>query len=112
MTERRRPGANLVRAWAVASAVYVLVVGALSVAPIREALAQAARPAAAPPTVRVGDGPVPEAPDTPTLKLAKAIGKQAAIALAPPFLVLWFGWDLWFAIQGFWLRDRDLSGGA
>ncbi|HEX3886881.1 MAG TPA: hypothetical protein VHW05_05250 [Phenylobacterium sp.] len=111
MTERRRPGANLVGAWAVASAIYVLVAGALSVSPIREALAQAAHPAATPaPIVRVGDGPVPEAPDTPTLKLAKAIGKQAAIALAPPFLVLWFGWDLWFAIQGFWRQDRDLSG--
>ncbi|HZZ68548.1 MAG TPA: hypothetical protein VFE18_10275 [Phenylobacterium sp.] len=110
MTERRLPGANLVRAWAVASALYVLVAGALSVAPIREALAQAAHPAAAAPIVRVGDGPVPEAPDTPAIKLAKAIGKQAAIAFAPPLLLLWFGWDLWFAIQGFWRRDRDLSG--
>jgi hypothetical protein len=33
--------------------------------------------------------------------IGKAFAEQAAIALAPPLLVLWFGWDVWFAAAGF-----------
>lgn len=102
MTTRRRTGATLFRFWAVASLLYCLVAGAFAVAPIRVALAQAAN--AAPPPARISQtyrGPLPEAPDTPTVKLAKTVAEQAAIAFAPPLLTLWFGWDLWFAVVGF-----------
>ena len=26
---------------------------------------------------------------------------RAAIILGPPLLALWFGWDVWFAVEGF-----------
>jgi hypothetical protein len=107
MIERKRPGASLFRFWALASLLYCLVAGALSVAPIRTALAQANEPQPPPTTApQTSRGPVPEAPDTPTVKVAKSVAKQAAIVFAPPLLTLWFGWDLWFAVVGF-LSPRD-----
>ena len=44
------------------------------------------------------------------MKVAKAVGKQAAIVLGPPALALWFGWDVWFAVTGFFpglRRSKD-----
>jgi hypothetical protein len=83
------------------SIVYVLVAGALSVGPVQRAIDQADRavPVAAPPPPT--DGPLPDPPDSPGVIVAKAVGKQAAIVLGPPLLALWFGWDVWFAVQGF-----------
>jgi len=98
---RRRSGAGLMRAWMLISIVYVLVAGALSVGPVQRAIDQADRavPVAAPPPPT--DGPLPDPPDSPGVIVAKAVGKQAAIVLGPPLLALWFGWDVWFAVQGF-----------
>lgn len=112
MTRSKPRGARLLKIWAVASILYVAVAGGLSVQPIRAALAQARLPAPAPVAVappRTSKGPVPDAPDTPAVKLAKTVAKQAAIAFAPPLLALWFGWDVWFAILGWWSRGREAS---
>jgi hypothetical protein len=110
---RTRSGAGLIRAWTVASIVYVLIAGGLSVGPIRRAFAQADRPVAAvaapPPSSR---GPIPDAPDSPGVMVAKAVGKQAALVFGPPLLALWFGWDAWFAIQGFLSKDTKSPGGG
>jgi hypothetical protein len=38
--------------------------------------------------------------------IARAVGKQAAIVLGPPALALWFGWDVWFALTGFFPARR------
>jgi len=99
---RTRSGSGLMRAWTLASIAYVLVAGGLSVGPIQRAFAQADRPVAAvaappPPST----GPLPDAPDSPGVRVAKAVGKQVALVFGPPLLALWFGWDAWFAIQGF-----------
>lgn len=100
-------GSKLFRAWAVASALYVLVAIGFSLAPIQAAFEAADRtPAAAP---AASGNRRAEAPDTPRLKIAKAVGKQALIVLAPPALVLWFGWDAWFAITGFFPSRRTRS---
>ena len=109
-TVRKRRGAGLFRIWAVASMAYVVAAGAVSVAPIRAAVAQASQPAAPAPALPVESrGPLPDAPDTPTVKLAKTVAKHAAITLAPPFLTLWFGWDLWFAVVGFLSPERKVE---
>jgi hypothetical protein len=105
MTARRRRS-KLLGAWMVASAVYVLVAAGFSVTPIRHALTAADR-AAPPPVPATSSGPVPEAPDPPAVTIAKAVGKQALVVFAPPALALWFGWDVWFAVTGFFpRRDR------
>ncbi|MFI4966409.1 MAG: hypothetical protein ACHP9T_13705 [Caulobacterales bacterium] len=107
VTDRRRPGARLIRTWALASIAYVAAAGALSVAPVREVMTQAARPAPLAPTLPASwKGPLPDAPDSPAVKVAKVVARQAVIAFAPPFLVLWFGWDVWFAARGFLAPDR------
>lgn len=104
---RPRPGARLVRVWTAAAILYVAAAGWFSVAPIRAALAQADGPAPAlAPLPASWKGPLPDAPDSPTVKVAKTVAKQAAITFAPPFLVLWFGWDVWFAARGF-LATRE-----
>jgi hypothetical protein len=98
----RRSGTGLLRVWTLVSVVYVLVAGALSVSPIQRTIGEADRAVAAvarppPPS----NGPLPDPPDSPGVMVAKAVGKQAAIVLGPPLLALWFGWDVWFAVQGF-----------
>ena len=98
----RRSGTGLIRVWTLVSVVYVLVAGGLSVSPIQRAIDRADRAvvaAAAPPPP--SNGPLPDPPDSPGVMVAKAVGKQAAIILGPPLLALWFGWDVWFAVQGF-----------
>ncbi|HEY8003664.1 MAG TPA: hypothetical protein VIE16_05515 [Phenylobacterium sp.] len=110
MANRKRPGSRLLKVWAVISVLYVGVAGALSVHPIRSAIAEAGQPAAAIPAPRLDTrGPLPEAPDTPAMKLGKTVARQAAITLAPPLLALWFGWDLWFALTGFLSRGHEPS---
>ena len=32
---------------------------------------------------------------------------RAAVVVVPPLLLLWFGWDVWFALVGFFGRDTD-----
>jgi hypothetical protein len=113
----RFAGRLLLRIWLVAAAVYVLVAGAMSVAPIKAALLRAhepppARPAQVAPT----NGPIPDAPDSPAIALAKSLARQAAVVAGPPLLTLWFGWDFWFAVTGFLERrahaGRGDGGGA
>jgi hypothetical protein len=41
-----------------------------------------------------------EPQDTPEQRTMRAVAERAAISLAPPLLVLWFGWDVWFAVVG------------
>jgi len=109
MNSSKPGGARLLKAWAAASILYVGVAGGLSAQPIRAAIAEARQPAPPPlpqPPPRVPTGPIPDPPDTPAVKLAKTVAKQAAIVIAPPLLVLWFGWDVWFAVVGFLSRDR------
>lgn len=97
---QNRPGAKLLKCWIFASVVYVCVAGALSLAPVRAVLGEA-RHQPAPTQARVVTGPLPNRPQSPREKVLRVIAKQTAISLAPPLLVLWFGWDLWFAIVGF-----------
>lgn len=97
---------RLLQGWLVLAMLYVAVAGALSAAPIRHAIAQAQEPA--PPYVQpkvAPTGPLPEAPDSPSLRLWKVIGRQGLIIAAPPLLALWFGWDVWFAVSGLLSRD-------
>ncbi|MBS0332598.1 MAG: hypothetical protein JSS35_07510 [Proteobacteria bacterium] len=95
----------------IAAAAYVLVAAGFSVAPIRQAIVQArATPIAPPPLVTTISGPIPEAPDTGPVRIAKAIGRQAAIVLGPPARALWFGWDLWFTLVGFFPGGRRPAG--
>lgn len=98
------------RAWAVGSAIYTIAAVALSVGPIQHAMVEAGRPAAAAAPVTVGDGPIPEAPDSPKVRFAKTVGERALIVVVPPFLALWFGWDVWFAVEGFRSRQRKDAG--
>jgi hypothetical protein len=46
-------------------------------------------------------GPLPDKPDGPALAIGKVIVRQVALSVGPPLLVLWFGWDVWFAVTGF-----------
>jgi hypothetical protein len=95
-----------VKVWLIAALAYGLAAGLLSVAPIRTAITQAQRPVAPPARPDSGlSGPLPDAPDSPGLALGKVIGRQAVLVVGPPLLVLWFGWDVWFAVTGF-LRPR------
>jgi hypothetical protein len=101
--------ARLLKGWALSSVIYVGVAGAFSVEPVRTALAQADSPRPpplAPDPAAAPTGPLPDAPDTPSVRIAKTVAKQAAITFAPPLLVLWFGWDVWFAVVGFLSPDR------
>lgn len=99
---------RLLRLWAVVSAAYVVIAAAGSALPLRAAIgrAQAAHARAAeapPPRVRPPrpDGPLPETPDGPAEILAKAAGGELLLLAGPPLLLLWFGWDVWFALAGF-----------
>lgn len=90
----------------VATAIYVAAAAAFSISPVQHAIAEAkATPSAPPPRVATS-GPIPDEPDTGPMKIAKAVGKQAAIVFGPPALVLWFGWDVWFAVTGFFPGRR------
>lgn len=104
-TAAPRPRRRLLRVWAVVSAAYVLIAAAASAGPLQAAVrhALAAPPAAAQPLqpAPVPGGPIPEAPDSPAEMLAKAIGLEALLLLGPPLLLLWLGWDVWFALAGF-----------
>ena len=110
MTVGARSGGGvhpLLTCWLVASAFYVLVVGALSVEPIRLAIMQAQHPRASPlQRYERSTGPLPDAPDRPGVAIAKAVARQGALIVGPPLLVLWFGWDVWFAVVGF-LKPRS-----
>jgi hypothetical protein len=95
----RRPASKLLRTWMIASSAYVLGAIGFSVTPIRDAIA-AAGPA--PQSVQATESRHGrEATEPPTVRIARTVGKQALITFAPPALALWFGWDVWFAIQGF-----------
>jgi hypothetical protein len=99
---QRRLGRLLLRCWLGASAFYVVIACIMSVAPIRSAVAQAHHPAT--PPVHQSErlnGPLPDGPESPAFMIGKAVARQTALTLAPPFLVLWFGWDVWFAVTGF-----------
>lgn len=90
-------GRRLLQAWGVAAVLYALTAAVLSVGPIRQVIHEgAAESARAAPSASVrGAGVV------------KIVGRQAAIVVGPPLLLLWFGWDVWFVIVGFFGRDRD-----
>jgi len=112
---RRRPSpsrSRLLRLWTIVSAAYVLVAAAASAGPLQatveRALAAAPRPAAAQPLHPSG-GPIPEAPDGRGEMLAKAIGLEALLLAGPPLLLLWFGWDVWFALAGFFPGAAGLA---
>ena len=97
----RFAGRLLLRTWAVAAVIYVVVAGAWSVAPIRAAVLRAQEPVRAQPAPAApADGPIPDAPDSPAVALAKSLAWHAAVVIGPPALTLWFGWDLWFAAAG------------
>jgi hypothetical protein len=101
---RRHPaGRRIFRVWLAASALYVAVIGLISIAPIRTAIEtakQAPAPTAPPAAPIHTTGPIADAPASPGMKAAEVAGRQALIAAAPPLLLLWFGWDLWFAVSG------------
>lgn len=88
----------------IAAAIYALAAAGFSVAPIRHAVAEAGASQAPPAPAAPTKGPIPDTPDTGRVKLAKAVARQAAIVVGPPALALWIGWDLWFAIVGFFPR--------
>jgi hypothetical protein len=94
-----RSGPRLFKAWAVAAAIYVAVAIGFSVAPIRSALERTADTAGGPPSS------AQSAPRQPALLEVGA--RQAAIVAGPPLVLLWFGWDLWFAVLGFLEPKRD-----
>lgn len=109
-SRRRSPHSRsrLLRAWAIVSAAYVLIAAAGSAGPLSAAIGQAqtaqARPAAAqglPHRREPAGGPIPDAPDSPSEKMAKAVGAEILLLFGPPLLLLWFGWDVWFALTGF-----------
>jgi hypothetical protein len=93
-------GRTLFRVWLAVSLVYVLGIGVLSVGPIRSAIELAGRPAPPPAPVVHTTGPEPSV-ESPTMRAAEIVGRQVLIGLAPPLLLLWFGWDAWFAVAGF-----------
>jgi hypothetical protein len=74
----------------VAATLYALVAVGLSVAPLRAAFHQLASASAS-------EGPTRAA----ALDFGKVAARQAIVVAAPPFLLLWFGWDVWFAFVGF-----------
>ena len=81
--------------------VYVVAAGWMSVAPIRSAIADAQRPPVAVPA-RGLPGPVDARfSHRSEAAVGKIVARQAAVTFGPPLLVLWFGWDVWFAVIGF-----------
>ena len=103
----RHHRSKLLRTWMVASCVYVLAAIGFSVTPLQDAFKAAGRaPALAPAT---SSGSVRGASEASRMTLAKAVGKQALIVFAPPALVLWFGWDVWFAFTGFFPPRREAA---
>jgi hypothetical protein len=83
---------------------YVLIAAAVTAGPLRAAIEEArARPAATQPVAppAAARGPIPDAQDGPTEIVLKAIGVEVLALFAPPLLLLWFGWDVWFALAGF-----------
>jgi hypothetical protein len=99
MTTKSRLGGTLFRAWLAASALYLAVIATVSITPIKAAVQLARQPYVAPIAVRTTGPDNP--PETPTMRATAIIGRQALIGLAPPLLILWFGWDAGFAIAGF-----------
>lgn len=100
-TRPKRRG--LLKFWFGAAVLYMAWTCTLSVAPIRSAIIQAQGPApehAEQQRQVQPTGPLPDAPDSPAVKLGKVIGRQALIVVGPPLLALWFGWDVWFAVIG------------
>jgi len=98
-TRRSIYGRRLFKVWAVSAILYGLTASALSVAPIRRAWLDALPASVPSQQVRV-------------VMVAKVVGRQAAIVAGPPLLLLWFGWDVWFAAVGFFGRDPEESGEA
>lgn len=112
---RRRPSpsrSRLLRLWSIVSAAYVAVAVAASAGPLQAAVERALTttppPASAQPLQPSG-GPIPEAPDSQGQMLAKAIGLEALLLAGPPLLLLWFGWDVWFALAGFFPGAAGLA---
>lgn len=100
----------LLKGWFIAAGLYVSVAGAYSVQPVQAAIRHVRSPGVALPA---GTGKSSDArrrgPDNPALAVAEVAAKQGAIVFGPPFLTLWFGWDVWFAVVGFLeLRRRSL----
>jgi hypothetical protein len=89
-------GRRLFKAWAVAAVLYGLTASALSVAPIRRTWLDASPASVPSQQVRV-------------VMVAKVVGRQAAIVAGPPLLLLWFGWDVWFAVVGLFGREPKES---
>jgi hypothetical protein len=99
----RRRAQWLLKVWSVIALGWVIAAGSQSVRPITVALRHARVHHAV--TVRAApfdpNGPLPTPPDSPDVAVAKVVARQAAIVVAPPLLLLWFGWDVWFAVAGF-----------
>jgi hypothetical protein len=93
------------RAWAAGAIIYVLAAMAVSAAPLRAAFrdTRAAVGESATYDTLASTGRSASA----KVKLREVVIKQVAIVIAPPLLLLWFGWDLWFAVAGFFDRRQD-----
>lgn len=104
----------LLKGWFIVAVLYVVMAGAYSVQPVQAAIRHVRSPGVSLPA---GTGKSSDArrrgPDNPALAVAEVAAKQGAIVFGPPFLTLWFGWDVWFAVVGFleprrrFLREPD-----
>lgn len=101
-------GRWLLGSWAAVSLLYVLVIGVISIGTIQSAADRARHPQVRPVLrAEAVTGPIPDGPPGPAAAIGEAIAMQAALALGPPFLVLWFGWDVWFAVTGLLQTHAD-----
>jgi hypothetical protein len=103
-SSRGQLGQTLFRVWLAASALYLAVILVVSVTPIKAAVHLARQPYVAPAAIPT-TGP-DDRPESPTERAAVIVGRQILIGLAPPLLILWFAWDLGFAVAGF-LESRS-----
>ena len=105
MTAKRHSfyGRRLFQAWVLVASVYACAATVFSIAPIRSAIL------AAPSATTAAAAPNLGAHKT---EVAKIAARQAAIVVVPPLLLLWFGWDVWFALVGFFGRDTDENDAA
>jgi hypothetical protein len=95
-------GRLLFKGWVVAAAAYVLLATFHALGPIEAALARSQRQAAAPPAqAGLPEGGSADEPAGAAPILGRTVLQYGAIIFAPPLLVLWFGWDVWFAVTGF-----------
>lgn len=101
-SRQQRLGRALLKAWLLVALIYVAAAAAFSVAPIQSAIRGAPSEQVAPPgQLEARKGALRDPPPSQAVRIGKAVAIQAGITFAPPLLVLWFGWDVWFAVIGF-----------